>query len=85
MENRNGESEAMSKVRETMFAVNEITLYLDTHPQARNALQLHKKYVEEYKEAKKYYEENFGPLSIYTQMDNWSWVYDKWPWEGGDC
>ena len=85
MENRHGKEEAMQKVRETMFAVNEIALYLDTHPQDRNALQVHKKYVEEYKEAKKHYEENFGPLSIYTENDNWSWVYDKWPWEGGDC
>lgn len=85
MENKHGEQEAMAKLREAMFALNEIALYLDTHPQDRNALQLHKKYVEEYKEAKKYYEQNFGPLSIYTENDNWSWVYDKWPWEGGDC
>lgn len=83
MENIQCEEDAMKRVMQTMFAVNDIALYLDTHPEDRNALKLHKKYVEEYEEAKCYYEENYGPLSIFTPMDTWSWGYDKWPWEGG--
>ncbi len=84
MENVECEEDAMRRVMETMFAVNDISLYLDTHPQDRNALKLHNKYVEEYQEAKNYYEKNYGPLSIFTPMENWSWGYDKWPWEGGE-
>lgn len=83
MEISTNEKEAMKKVMQLMFAVNDITLYLDTHPQDRNALNLHHQYVVEYENAKKYYEDNFGPLSIYANMNNWTWSYDKWPWEGG--
>lgn len=83
IESSTNENEAMRNVMKSMFAVNDITLYLDTHPQDRNALNLHKQYVAEYEKAKKYYENNFGPLSIYANMNNWTWVYDKWPWEGG--
>lgn len=83
MRSSSNEKEAMKKVMEAMFAVNDITLYLDTHPQDRNALNLHKQYVKDFEKAKKYYEDNFGPLSMYAEMNTWSWVYDKWPWEGG--
>lgn len=83
IDNRDNEKEALKRVMEAMFAVNDITLYLDTHPQDRNALALHNQYVQNYEEAKMYYEENYGPLSMYAEMDKWYWVYDKWPWEGG--
>lgn len=83
MENMECENDAMKNVMESMFAVNDITLYLDTHPQDRNALALHREYVKQYEQAKKYYEENYGPLSMYAPMNKWTWVCDKWPWEGG--
>ena len=78
-----GEKDAMKKVMELMFAVNDMVLYLDTHPGDRTAIDLHKKYVNQYEKAKKYYEDNYGPLSIYSSVSRGSWVYDKWPWEGG--
>ena len=81
--NIDNSKDAMKNVMKAMFAVNDITLFLDTHPQDKEALRLHKQYVNEYEKAKKYYEDNFGPLSIYANMNNWNWVYDKWPWEGG--
>ena len=83
MNNSLNEKESMKKVMSLMFAVNDITLYLDTHPQDRSAMNLRNQYVAEYEKAKKYYEDNFGPLSIYGNMNRGSWVYDKWPWEGG--
>ena len=55
--NMSGEKEAMKKVMQAMFAVNDITLYLDTHPQDRNALTLHNQYVKEFEMAKTKYEE----------------------------
>jgi len=50
--NNSNEKDAMKRVMEAMFAVNDMTLYLDTHPQDRNALDLHNKYVKEYEMAK---------------------------------
>ena len=75
--------ELLKKIMECKFAVNDLALYLDTHPNDRRALQMHNKYVEELKEAMKEYENRFGPLTFETQMDRWQWVEDKWPWERG--
>ena len=81
MENR---EELMKKIMQYKFAVNDLSLYLDTHPNDRNALRLHNEYVKELKEAEKCYEEKFGPLTFETQMDTWQWIEDKWPWERGN-
>lgn len=75
--------ELLKKIMECKFAVNDLALYLDTHPNDRRALQMHNRYVEELKEKMKEYENRFGPLTIETQMDRWQWVEDKWPWERG--
>ena len=75
--------ELLKKVMEYKFAVNDLALYLDTHPNDRRALNLHNKYVEELKQVMKEYENRFGPLTFETQMDRWQWVEDKWPWERG--
>ena len=76
--------ELMKKIMQYKFAVNDLSLYLDTHPNDRNALKLHNEYVKELKEVEKCYEEKFGPLTFETQMDTWQWIEDKWPWERGN-
>lgn len=63
------------------FAVNDMSLFLDTHPSDEKALNLHNKYVAEYNKLKERYENNYGPLSIETEESSWQWVSDKWPWE----
>ena len=75
--------ELLKKIMQYKFAVNDLSLYLDTHPNDRNALRLHNSYVENLKETEELYEKNFGPLTFETQMDSWQWVQDKWPWERG--
>ena len=75
--------ELLKKIMECKFAVNDLALYLDTHPNDRRALQMHNMHVEELKEKMKEYENRFGPLTIEAQMNRWQWVEDKWPWERG--
>ena len=41
--------ELLQKIRCYEFAINELALYLDTHPEDKKALCLHKKYCNEYK------------------------------------
>ena len=66
------------------FAVIELGLYLDTHPDDEKALCLHKKYAKELKSLKDKYQKVFGPLSIYYPCNKWRWLEGPWPWEGGN-
>jgi len=70
-------------IQQLSFAVNEVTLYLDTHPHCRQAIQYYKKHRDALKEAVSLYEEKYGPMTMYgiNSCDNWTWVHDPWPWE----
>ena len=75
-------NELMQKIMEYKFAINDMALFLDTHPCNNNALKKHNEYVLEYKKYKDFYEKKYGPLSIDTEINAWeSWVYEPWPWE----
>ena len=73
--------ELMKKIMAYKFAVNDMSLYLDTHPCDEKALKLHNEYVCELKKLEEEYEEKYGPLTFETKMDSWQWVEDRWPWE----
>ena len=62
----------MQKVYETGFALDEATLYLDTHPEDSQAME----YYQYVKRASQ------SAVSAYEQT--WTWVNDPWPWEGGN-
>ena len=66
------------------FVVDELRLYLDTHPCDEEALCHFKKVSKERKEALEEYTECYGPIYSYqVDVDNyWSWINDPWPWEG---
>ena len=61
--------ELMKRLMEYKFAINDMALYLDTHPCDGNALRCHNEFVRKYKEYKEMYEKKYGPLSIETEMD----------------
>ncbi len=68
------------------FAINELTLYLDTHPGDQDAADLLRSYSELYRAGKAAYEKKCGPL---TQLDavqdgQFRWLYGPWPWEYRD-
>ena len=66
------------------FAVIELGLYLDTHPDDAKAICLHNKYCKELKELKDAYQKVYGPLSIYYPCNKWRWLEEPWPWERGN-
>ena len=69
------------------FAVNDITLYLDTHPDDEEALNYIKHYKELRKQGLRAYADQYGPLTIDSAKvgDHWDWATQPWPWEGGMC
>lgn len=71
-------------IDQVSFAVIEITLYLDTHPDDKEALAFFDKYIEERRRAVGIYCKQYGPLVI-DCIDNsnpWCWATDPMPWEG---
>ncbi len=69
------------------FAVNDITLYLDTHPTDQEAINYFNHFREIRTNALKEYEEYYGPLTIDTAHpgQKWLWSTQPMPWEGGYC
>ena len=76
----------MTELQTMGFALQELALYLDTHKDDREALELYLSYVELAREGKKRYEKAYGPLTQSAVTDaGWTWLKDPWPWdlEGG--
>ncbi|MDO4295814.1 MAG: spore coat protein CotJB [bacterium] len=75
----------MTRISETGFAVDDILLYLDTHPNDSSALQFYTEAVQQYRTAKAEYEAKYAPLSVdqVNVQNGWTWVQGPWPWEGG--
>ena len=65
------------------FAIQELTLYLDTHRDDTDAVELLRAYQELYQRGKAEYEKCCGPLD-HTSMaggSKFSWLNDPWPWD----
>ena len=77
--------EMLQQIRCYDFAINELALYLDTHPEDEKALCLHRKYARESKDLKDKYQKVYGPLTINFPCNKWRWLEEPWPWEGGMC
>lgn len=64
------------------FVSHELQLYLDTHPNDKEAFTALKNALSLYREAKKRYVDRYGPLCPadleYSQTFNW--LADPWPW-----
>ena len=80
-----GKCEMMKKIQEMSFAIVDLNLFLDTHPDCEQALELFKKLSASLKSLKSDYQNQYGPLYA-TESSNqtpFSWVSDdnKWPWE----
>ncbi len=79
---RDEKERLLLKIYETNFALNDISLYLDVHPNDSYIYDVFKNYVNTYKNYKKEYESKYGPLTL-DSIDNttYSWINNPWPWE----
>jgi spore coat protein JB len=69
------------------FAVTDINLYLDSHPDDLEAIQYFNHYADLRRTALSAYAEKYGALTIDTANPEhfWNWAMEPWPWEGGNC
>ena len=65
------------------FAIQELALYLDTHRDDKEALELYQSYQEMYHKCMKEYTKNCRPLNHRTPTTGacYQWLDDPWPWE----
>ena len=72
----------LSELQAMSFAIQELALYLDTHRDDREALEVYRSYQKMYDEGKKKYEKMCGPLNHFTETDGqYRWLDEPWPWE----
>ncbi len=67
------------------FALQELALYLDTHRDDQEALELYRQYQRIYHDGMMEYSKIHGPIShaMPTNQPGYAWLDDPWPWELG--
>lgn len=67
------------------FVVQELKLYLDTHPDDKEAFEALKTCIRMSREGQKRYVEQYGPVSFddVRFSEDYSWVHAPWPWQNG--
>jgi spore coat protein JB len=79
---RNEREVKMFNIMQYSFAINDLNLYLDLHPEDKEVLNLLKEYIEEEKNAKKEYESIYGPLEVCdVKGSEFDWINSPWSWE----
>ncbi len=65
------------------FAINDLNLYLDLHPDDLNMLNRFKETVEKAYEKEAAYVKCYGPLEVtdITSNNKFKWIDNPWPWE----
>ena len=81
--------ELLNQINEASFAVDDVKLYLNTHPWDDEALVYFQEYSCIRNEALKEYAKHYGPLTIDTASlsceEQWDWIDAPWPWQEGGC
>lgn len=65
----------------------DMQLYLDTHPDDKDALDYFNQCTQLLNNATQTYEASYGPFSVNSAapFESWTWVETPMPWEGGSC
>lgn len=83
--NPNSEKEYQLLLVQTYsFNLNDIDLYLDTHPNDTNMINMYNEFSKLYKQALSEYELKYGPITFDSTSLNktpWAWNNEPWPWE----
>lgn len=72
----------LTELQTLAFAIQELALYLDTHRNDKEALELYQTYQKLYHDGMMIYTKKCGPLNHKTPTDGpYKWLDDPWPWE----
>lgn len=73
---------AMTELQALEFVIQELALYLDTHPSDGEAFELFKQYTALEQAARTDFATAYGPLyrEDTTKSKTYTWLKDPWPW-----
>ena len=81
---KNERETLLYQVMQYKFALIELNLYLDTHPNDTEMIKLFNQYQDIEKQMCDKYESMYGPLTTDSNNLNenrWEWINSPWPWE----
>lgn len=93
MNGRNGmrpcRRDLLNAINEASFAVDDVKLFLDTHPANQEAMEFFQENVRKRNQLLEEYSRFYGPLIVdFADMsctDRWNWIQEPWPWQEGGC
>lgn len=72
----------LTELQTMAFAIQELALYLDTHRNDAEALELYRSFQRLYKQGCEEYEQKYGPLThSFVSNGEYKWLDEPWPWE----
>jgi len=76
---------ALAELMALDFAIDEMGLYLTTHPKDQEVLDLYWAYIKMAQEGREKYTQMYGPLfqTDITADQGFIWLNDPWPWDEG--
>ncbi len=83
MINKEKPATPLTELQALGFAIQELALYLDTHRDDKEALELYRSYQQLYHRGRTEYEKIYGPLNhgSPSSAEHFDWIDDPWPWE----
>ena len=84
---RTKREELLLEIMELSFAINDLNLYLDLHPEDSKMLKKFNELVEKSCKCEMEYVKKYGPSEVIdnTSDEKFEWIKNPWPWdnEGG--
>lgn len=76
---------ALAELMALDFAIDELGLFLTTHPDDQEVLDLYWTYIRLGQEGRAKYQKLYGPLlqTDITAGNGYQWLKDPWPWDEG--
>ncbi len=87
--NKTEKESLLEQIHAVSFAVNDLTLYLDTHPTCEKGTALFYKLIQKRLELLTEFSEQYYPLTQFSMGvepcpdSNYTWSKEPMPWEGG--
>lgn len=84
MRQSSSRQDLLRNVQELGFACLDLNLYLDNHPDDKNAVNAYNTLAVQFAQAKCAYESKYGPLTNFGYAPSkypWQWVNQPWPWD----
>lgn len=73
----------LSELQMLGFALQDLALYLDTHRDDKEALEVYRNYQKIYHKGMMEYNAEYSPMNhgMPTDSKDYNWLNDPWPWE----